>query len=72
MNRNPQEALAHFERAAELQPERSDIHFTMAAVHAQLGNEDEAVAQLQETLRLAPNHAGAREALTLIMKQRSQ
>ncbi|MBU6401156.1 MAG: tetratricopeptide repeat protein, partial [Verrucomicrobia bacterium] len=57
-------ALTHYSNAVSLQPENPDLHFRLGVALAKQGNRSDAIAQLRETLRLDPNHPGAREQLT--------
>ena len=57
------EALPHFERAVELQPEDADLRHALGRALLALGRREAAIAQFREALRLNPNHAGAREGL---------
>jgi len=57
------EALEHYQRALTLEPEFHDARVNLALALGRLGRRDEAQAELNETLRRNPNHAGARAIL---------
>jgi hypothetical protein len=54
------EAMPHFEAAGRRLPKYPDAHFHWAEALLKQGKKDEAIAQLNETLRLDPNHSGAK------------
>lgn len=60
---NPQTALPHLQRAVELQPNSSLVHFSLGNSYASLGRFVEAISQYQAAVRLRPNDAEAEENL---------
>ena len=56
-------ALPHLKRAVALQPGDADMRHTLGRAWLALGRTDEATAQFNAALSVAPNHGGAREAL---------
>ena len=60
------EAVPHFIRAVELQPEDANMRYALAHALLEVGRRSEAAAQFEETLRLDPNHAGAGDGLNRI------
>uniref|UniRef100_UPI00191EDBF7 tetratricopeptide repeat protein n=1 Tax=Microvirga soli TaxID=1854496 RepID=UPI00191EDBF7 len=63
-------ALTYFEAAAELEPHNLPVKLEVAADLRELGRLDEAEAVLQEILKQAPQHAGARIALGHVARRR--
>ena len=57
------EAVAHYLKAAALQPDEPVGHFIRGIVFRQKGRLDEAVEQFREALRLRPDYADARRHL---------
>jgi hypothetical protein len=54
-------ALLYFRKALETQPEEADIHYDLAICLGKMGRISEAERELEETLRIQPDHAPARE-----------
>ncbi len=51
-------ALENLQKAVELKGDYAPAHFLTAAVYEQQGKEDEAIAKLEETKKVAPNDTG--------------
>jgi tetratricopeptide (TPR) repeat protein len=51
-------ALENLQKAIELKADYAPAHFLTAAVYEQQGKEDEAIAKLEETKKVAPNDTG--------------
>jgi len=65
------EAAPYAERAVELQPDNPDMRYIFGCVLLDIGRPAEAAEQFEETLQLAPYHAGAREGLERARQLRS-
>jgi Flp pilus assembly protein TadD len=63
-------AIALFDRAATLAPERVDYAYAAAQISLALGNGDEAEGRLRDIVRTDPGHAGARNDLAWILAER--
>ena len=63
-------ALAYFEAAAALDPNNLPVKLEVAADLRELGRLDEAEAVLQEILKQAPQHVGARLGLGHVARRR--
>ena len=61
--------LAECLEAVRQSPNEAPWHYEAAAMLVSLNRRDEAIAQLQETLRLAPRHQQARELLAQLGKK---
>jgi tetratricopeptide (TPR) repeat protein len=64
------EAIPHFLAALRLDPNEPIIRDDYASALLDLGQIDEAIAQLQETLRRSPDYAPARKTLGLVTQHR--
>jgi tetratricopeptide (TPR) repeat protein len=64
------DAIPHFVAALRLDPNEPIIRDDYASALLDLGQIDEAIAQLQETLRRAPDYAPARKTLGLVTQHR--
>lgn len=60
------DAVAHLQRAVVQQPDDPARHFLLGRALWAAGQRPDAVAQFEETLRLDPNHSGARGVLDAI------
>jgi len=65
---NWQDALQHYSRAAQLQPNMVDAQVGMGKVLTQLGQPDEAIKHLQEAVRLDPDDASAHYRLAQVYR----
>jgi tetratricopeptide (TPR) repeat protein len=54
------EAIPNFQEAVRLLPKSADAHFHWAEALLKLGRKEEAIVHLSETLRINPNHEGAK------------
>ncbi len=61
----PAEAMKHFERALELDPDYADALNNLATLYANDHRTEEAVALLRRTLALDPNHLSAHYNLAI-------
>lgn len=66
------EAIEHYQRALALEPEFHDARANLALALGRAGRRDEAMAELKETLRRNPNHAGARAILAGLADEASK
>lgn len=66
---NGLEAVEHFRRARELEPNSAQACYNLAAALALLGQREAAVEAYGEALRLAPNYAEAHNNLALVLHQ---
>jgi len=55
--------LTHAKRAVELRPDDASVRDTLAEVHFRRGEFAQAIAQMEECLRLAPERAYFRKQL---------
>jgi tetratricopeptide (TPR) repeat protein len=62
-----EEAQAQFERAIQLRPDFTHAHFNLARILMQKRREVEAVAELQQTIQIDPNHVGALNMLGMAL-----
>jgi Flp pilus assembly protein TadD len=51
-----------------LQPDDADVRHALGRALLDVGRTEDAIAQLNEALRLNPNHAGARDGLDRIRR----
>lgn len=68
----PTMALRHYQKAVELSPEDSNAHFNLARIYYEVGRLDDAVAQLEQSLELAPEFKMAESFLEFIAKQQAK
>jgi tetratricopeptide (TPR) repeat protein len=66
---NPQQALAHFQRALALDPADHRMRLNVGAVHLQLGRLDEAIAELDQALAVDPSDERTLNAMALALMQ---
>ena len=69
LNRRPEEANRHFQRAVELQPSSVVLRTNLGASLMRLGRASEAAEQFREALDLEPNHPTASFNLGTILLQ---
>jgi tetratricopeptide (TPR) repeat protein len=62
-----EEAQAQFERAIQLRPDFTHAHFNLARILMKKGRGAAAVAQLQHTIQIDPNHVGALNMLGMAL-----
>ena len=65
-------ALAAYREAAELAPERMDIHSNLAMAYLRLGEPQSAIPALRKVRRAAPEHVGTAYTLGLALFQAGQ
>ncbi len=68
--RKLEEAIQHYQRALQLEPEFTEARYSLAHELAAQGKSDEAIFQYEQALRLQPNYAEAHNnlAIELAMK----
>lgn len=67
---NHDAALAHFKEAARLEPRNTEFRYNLAATLNFLGRTDEADAELEALLTIAPDHARAHHLLASLRTQK--
>ena len=60
----PEEALAAFQEAVQLDPENAEAHANLGKTHLTLGHVKEAIPELREALRLDPGNTQAKRLLS--------
>jgi Flp pilus assembly protein TadD len=60
----PEEALAAFQQAVELDPKNAEAHANMGKTQLTLGHVNEAIPELREALRLDPGNTQAKRLLS--------
>ena len=65
-------AMAHYQDAAHLQPDRADIRTDIGNVFAQRGMISQAIIQYEEALRLDPQFRPAQDNLRLAKGSQSR
>ena len=66
------DSITLWTRAADLDPRNDVATYNLAIALAEAGREEEAMSRYDETLRLVPDHALARQNLTLIKAARAE
>jgi protein O-mannosyl-transferase len=66
------EALAQYQKALELSPNRADSHYNLGILLEDMGRTDEALAHYQKVLELDTNHAKAHNNLGVLLKGMGQ
>lgn len=66
-----EEARGQYQRLAELRPADAQVRYTLGIAQARTGDPRSAQESLSYALRLDPAHAGAKQALELLVVQRS-
>ena len=66
------EAMAHFQKALEINPNYGDAHYNLGILLEKMGRTDEAMAHLLKTLELDPNYADAHNNLGLLLMDRGR
>ncbi|MGA3179360.1 MAG: tetratricopeptide repeat protein [Verrucomicrobiota bacterium] len=64
---HPEEALAQYRKAFEINPADKDLRNNMGAALFQTGQKEEAIAQYRQALELDPNNAEARNNLAVAL-----
>ncbi len=70
--RQPDQALASLEEAARLGPTLPEIHLALARIHLEAGRLDEAAAEVDRELAVAPDSRAARDLKTEIETARKR
>jgi len=63
----PQEALAHYQQALQLDPHSAKVHANLGATLAELGDFIEGIKQLEQALNIDPGYVNARLNLAAIL-----
>ena len=66
------EAVAHYRRALEINPDNAGVHYNLAVVLAGRGEVDEAVAHYEKALEINPNYMEAHHNLGAVLFGRGQ
>ena len=66
------EAIAHFEKAAEIEPDYEIGHYSLGAALLEKGRVDEAIPHLEKVLKLNPNHPKAYYGLATALLAKGQ
>jgi tetratricopeptide (TPR) repeat protein len=61
------EAIAHFQKAFEINPDYAEAHYNLGNVYLQQGRMAEAIAQYQTVVAIDPNAADARNNLAFVL-----
>jgi Flp pilus assembly protein TadD len=64
-----QDALVEFRKAAALDPNQADIHYTLGVTLWQQGEFDKAVEELRAAIKVQPSYAEAHYTLGTVLKQ---
>ncbi len=67
----PTQALPHLRRAVEINPYNADWRMALAAVLHAVGQDDEALRQVERVLQMQPDLQGAKELQQIIRRQRN-
>ena len=57
------EAIAHYQKALEIEPDYAEAHYNLGSVLAGRGQVDEAIAHYQKALEIKPDFVPARRSL---------
>ncbi len=66
------EAMAHLQKALEINPNYGDAHFNLGFVLADMGRRDEAIAHFRKAVEIDPDAIGALRDRALALPQRGQ
>jgi protein O-GlcNAc transferase len=66
------DAVAEFQKAAELDPNQADIHYTLGVTLWQQGDFDKAAAALRAAIQTKPDYAEAHYTLGTVLKQQGK
>jgi protein O-mannosyl-transferase len=67
-----EEAIAHFQKALEIQPKYAQAHHHLGCALLAHGRVDEALAHFRKALELRPNHAETHNNLGVVLRQQGQ
>jgi tetratricopeptide (TPR) repeat protein len=62
------EALAHYQKALELDPHRVDAHYNLGSLLESMGRTNEALVYYQKALEIDPNHAKGHNNLGVLLR----
>ncbi|HVW39325.1 MAG TPA: tetratricopeptide repeat protein, partial [Pirellulales bacterium] len=68
----PEDALRHYQRADEIEPYNAQLHYQIGLALSSLGRWPEAEERLRRALVIDPNHPGASQALSHVLRQEGQ
>ncbi len=68
----PDEVLAHYQRAVEIEPDSAEARYNLGRTFARLGRFDEAMAQYQKALEIKPDLAEAHHNLGQALANRGR
>jgi len=66
------EAIIHFQKALQINPDYVDAHNNLGNLLLKMGNVDEAVGQYQKALQINPDYAAARNNLGNLLLQKGE
>ena len=58
------EAIEHWERALQIEPDSAEVHYDLGLALEQTGQPEDAIEHYEQALRLRPDYPEARQALT--------
>ena len=66
------EAIVHFKKTLEIEPDLAEAHSNLAAALAKIGQIDEAIAHFQKALEIKPDNAEVQNILGTVLADRGQ
>jgi tetratricopeptide (TPR) repeat protein len=69
---DPDDALAHFQKAIQENPTYPDVFYRMGVIHHRLGNLDESISNLRSAVELNPNYFEAVCYLGIVLYEKGE
>jgi tetratricopeptide (TPR) repeat protein len=69
---DPDDALAHFQKAVQENPTYPDVFYRMGVIHHRLGNLDESISNLRSAVELNPNYFEAVCYLGIVLYEKGE